>query len=275
MNFLQRLARPTRVGRHVFALAAILVVLAPAVAARCPATLPGDASSLLRAEDPVERWFLGSETETSGPFLTTDDEKASANVHRPALDAAPTRIAQGVQGQTPKAVEFALPSGAARDYFLNLSKPIVGMFYWSSALAGQGLADGYKVRVELLANGQRAGGFERAYSAGGIQQGMNAMPICFRPETAAIHAGDKLSVRVTPYGGLGEFAVGTYGATRSHLDFAFFPTDPLAGTLYLDGGSLARGAIQAGEPEPSGGAISSAVPIALGLIGLGAARRPG
>ncbi|MBI2078332.1 MAG: carboxypeptidase regulatory-like domain-containing protein [Euryarchaeota archaeon] len=266
---------PGRVARSALAVAALLLILAPAALARCPLSLPADPASLLGGEDAVERLFLGSETETSGPFLTTDPEKASANVHRPALEASPTRITQGVQGQTPRSVEFPLPAGASRDYFLNLSKPMVGTFYWSSALAGQGLADGFKVRVELLADGRRAGGFERAYGAGGPQAGMTAMPICFRPEAAAFLAGEKLSVRVTPFGGAGDFAVGTAGATRSYLGFAYFPTDPLAGALYVEGGALARGAIQADAGDGSERVGPSAAPFVLGLAGLGLLRRHG
>lgn len=146
-------------------------------------------------------------------------------------------------GGAPQTFEFKLKSPTAQNYYLNLSKSVQGILYWSSATqsAGGGAPNNPEathLRIELLVDGIIAGGDEWSFGALAQPFAWQPMGFTFRPEVATIHPGSVLSVKVFRFSGASDFLIGTGGTHASYVEIRYLEEDPLAAALYLDRGVL-------------------------------------
>ncbi|MBI2077760.1 MAG: carboxypeptidase regulatory-like domain-containing protein, partial [Euryarchaeota archaeon] len=178
----------------------------------------------------------------------SDPNAGSSSQYAPAgADAASglQATAQTVANNAPSpAVGFKLPA-LAQDYYLNVSKPVVGMLYWTSQIAttlsATQPAEAAQVRIELYAGTRRIGGDEAPYVPYYTQDAKKAwqpLPILFRPETRLLLAGEPLTLRVTRISSWSDFVVGTGGDHQTWVELRYFDFDPLSGNAYLENGRL-------------------------------------
>ncbi|MBI2079092.1 MAG: carboxypeptidase regulatory-like domain-containing protein [Euryarchaeota archaeon] len=196
-----------------------------------------DGSALGEWEQQV-RFYLEAESTTSGGFLALASDAASTESI--TVDASPTSglstASQTMIGGAAPVSMFALRGTLPRDYFLNLSKPVVGTLFWSSTASST--AESSTLRVDAFVGSARIGGqvvfIDPLYEAG------EWVPfhVKFRPEVTRLSSGETVTVKVSRYNGLADFRIGTGGNHQSFLELRFFDSNPLASTLYLDNRTL-------------------------------------
>jgi hypothetical protein len=231
---------------------ALLMTLIVAGSAAAACTSAGRVEKFdLGDENARTKFLFKAQSSTSGTFLTHEGSGASGvGYFQPRLDSGPQRMVGAMTDAPGASFDFPLDAPLARDYWLNVSKPITGVLHWSSEASKSAGREAARIRVELWSGQQLVGGDEMYQTASQASAGGSVFNICFRPETHLLAAQSSLTARVRLYGGLSDFQMGTAGATGSFLEFAYFPTNPLEGGLYLDGGRLITAAT-GDEDEPA------------------------
>jgi hypothetical protein len=184
----------------------------------------------------------------SDPYLSTNADGGVPAYAPPdaGLASGAALSAGAISGAKPPAYEFRLTGPLTQTHYLNLSKPVSGVVYWSSAItqakstAVAYAVDNARVRAEVWAGNKFVGGGEWAgfYSIGGNGGGWQKLNLWFRPEVALLEKGEVLTLKVYRHSGLADFQIGTGGQQQTYLEFRYFDFDPLGGAMYLDRGRL-------------------------------------
>lgn len=183
-----------------------------------------------------------------GAFLSPNDEAAGTATHH-QLSADMTSglsssIASFQAGRPTQSFEIKLKNPLAADYYLNLTRPIKGDFYWGHTASATTEAAGRAVdhawvRVELFMGTVRVGGYEDHANLFTNSGGWSWLSLNLWPEVRVLEAGSPLTLKVTRGGGVGDFYVGTGGNHQSVLDIRYYPDDPLGGAVYLENRKIA------------------------------------
>lgn len=198
--------------------------------------------------------FAEAGSENSDPYLSLNPESSSAKQFRAHAEATSgvSRGLAAIQGTPGTPVTFTLRPALPKTYYLNLSLPVMGVVYWTSAVsqaagtAGRGL-ESAQVRIELFTGEQRIGGQTISFNAAHAAATTNALTpwikthFNFRSEVPALDAEKPLILKVTRISSLADFIIGTGGpleSQQSYVEFRVLPSDPLAGALYLEKGRL-------------------------------------
>lgn len=253
-----------RVSRFLFVALAVLVV-APSVAEACHLATPKNPG--LFYDDPLVI-YARAQSSSSGPVLTTNPAEGGASSYNvfDAASGAPTVLSSLAGQPAPQvATPFRLTPPLDRVYWLNLSRPVTGTFYWTTTGASSTGRENSYFRFELLLNNQRVGGDECAIPLSTSTATWNAVHVRFRPEIRSIGPGDVLALRITRFNGLTDFQVGTDGNHQTSFEFRTYARDPLTSNLYLEGRRL-DGLPRPSSEGESSGSQAPAAPSALLLL---------
>ncbi|MBI2078931.1 MAG: carboxypeptidase regulatory-like domain-containing protein [Euryarchaeota archaeon] len=189
---------------------------------------------------------LEARSETDGPFLSLNAPDASSTTQFKAntdLASGTSRRVAALQGQGGVAYDFKTTSALDRNYYLNLSVNVFGVVFVTHSVAQAAAASGQSLdtgtyRVEVRSGERLVGGAIVAYHAAVSTGTWTKLPFSFRSEAPTLTEGQALTVRVIRYGGTADFSIGLAGAYQSYVEFRYYDTDPLAGTIYLEQGRM-------------------------------------
>ncbi|MBI2078462.1 MAG: carboxypeptidase regulatory-like domain-containing protein [Euryarchaeota archaeon] len=243
----------------------------------------------------------------TSPFLSLNDQAGSATSYAPTtaltdgLDASRARMTGAAPTQS---WTFPMTEPLAKNYYLNLSKYVGGVVWFTDSAATATSMDQVQLRAEVFSGAARVGGAEFTWTGGNQISPWIPFYFKFRPEKPVLGEGDQLSLKLTRINGGFDLKFGTSGKQQSLLEFHYFDFDPLGSVVYLegrkqffsatedDGGGLLAaveelrqsGALEGPEPatyilQPKAKAHPEAL-VALGLLGapllgLGPRRRGG
>lgn len=227
-------------------------------AAACHATVA--ATVAVSYDDPLLVYAKASSA-TSGGFLSLDAAAPGVDGYT-VFDAAsgPATFPQSMaQYAKQVVVPFKLTPKLERTHWLNVSRTIGGVFYWTSAAAGGAGHDNTYFRFELLVNGERIAGDDCPIKADSASGTWNPVVVRLRTEARVFEASDELSLRITRFNGVADFQVGTGGNHQTYFEFRTYNRDPLASNLYLEGRRL-EGLPQPSQGETTGSEGATAAP---------------
>lgn len=277
-------ARPHEAWRRTIACAAsfALLLALPVISATHQGPVNwGHPFTIIRNEQ--TNFFLEAATATSDPFISLNESEAGAASHY-FLDASPTSgpsasVASFQSGTPTQTWEVKMKQPLPQDYFLNLSMPILGSFYFGSSASPVAAQSPVKnlggdqgfVRFEVYADAVLVGGAEDVFHLTARTGPWPWIDLIIWPETRALYKGQVLSFKITRSGGIADFAVGTGGDHQTFLDIRYYSVDPLADGVYLENRQIRS---YDGPVSKPGTASSDAPLTGAALIGLVAAFRP-
>jgi hypothetical protein len=205
-----------------------------------------------------------ADTATSGAFLALDAPDSSS-VDKYTLtgntQAGVSQAASSIQNGAMTFYDFPIRGTLPRDFFLNLSKPVVGTIFITNTISQTAAASGHgfesgKIRTVLKSGGQIVGGAEAEYNL--VQSGYSTtaytkpwaqVQVRFWPEVHTLKAGSDLVLSIGRNGGLADLFLGTGLQQQSFLELHYYESDPMAGALYLTGRTLITGVNEESEPS--------------------------
>jgi hypothetical protein len=235
-----------RLRRHLFILLTALLAAAT-VAQACSGSPPARQANMGHWEKSLIL-YAEAATDTTDPHLSTDSASGAATSYRAgdATEGARNGL-DALQDKRGAPHTFSLKQPLARDYWLNLSKPVHGALYWSSTPDEASGRDGVHLRIEAYADTTLIGGDENIHILTAARTAWAPLYFCFRPEVATLKQGQTLSLKIYMISGSSDFKVGTGPDKQTFIEFRHFNSDPLAGGLYVDGRTLITGT----EDEPT------------------------
>ncbi|MBI2077785.1 MAG: carboxypeptidase regulatory-like domain-containing protein [Euryarchaeota archaeon] len=270
---------PGRRRLLITALGLVVGLLAGGTASAChgflTTTPPGQVPNYNHGEDFGFRVYLEADGAATGPHLSTNPAAAATDAYTHGDAAAGLAAAAGsAAGAKPAPIVFSLRNPLDKPLWFNLSKPIVGIFWFSSAtLQTASPRDHSYFRVELFVNEQRLGGEDCYTIASTTANAWTPGTMKFRPEAAKLMPGDVLHVKITRFGSLSDFRVGTGGDQQSFFELRVTSYDLVKTAI-----SLERNKLRFGVPEEapaggesgtlSGGGDAGSVPFGLATLAL-------
>ena len=172
------------------------------------------------------------------PFLSFSDQAGSAAQYAPVTsltDGFEASRARMTGGAPPQSWTFPMAEPLPQNYYLNLSKNVGGVVWFTDSAATATSMDQLHLRAEVLTGETRVGGADFIWTGGNQITPWIPFYFKFRPETPILGEGEKLSLKITRMSGGFDLKFGTNGKEQSLLEFHYFNFDPLSSAVYLEG----------------------------------------